>query len=188
MISRRGQFESLLSGLMTRSSVQQRKRRATASRRMQPVEAVEQRLMLDASYFALAGGDFSQDWSNSELITTNDDWSSVPSIVGFRGDGLTTSTGADPQTVVGESTIVDVNANQTTGTFSTGGVSEFALTNPVVGLAGSGTADAPYLQLHLDASGRQDIQVSYLLRDIDSSADNAIEPVALQYAVSANNQ
>jgi len=38
----------------------------------------------------------SQDCSNTGLITTNDDWSGVASIIGYRGDGLTTATGVDP--------------------------------------------------------------------------------------------
>ena len=44
----------------------------------------------DASYQALP---FAQDWTNTSLITTNDDWSGVPGVVGFRGDNLTSSTG-----------------------------------------------------------------------------------------------
>ncbi|HWP42338.1 MAG TPA: hypothetical protein VNO14_03815, partial [Blastocatellia bacterium] len=32
--------------------------------------------------------DFSQDWSNTALITANDDWSGVAGITGYRGDGL----------------------------------------------------------------------------------------------------
>ncbi len=39
---------------------------------------------------------FAQDWSNTGLITTSDDWSGVAGIEGFRGDGLA-STGANPQ-------------------------------------------------------------------------------------------
>ena len=87
---------------------------------------------------------FTQDWSNAALISANDDWAGVPGIVGYRGDDITTLTGVDPQTLVGEGTItVDVNANQTNpDTFNTGGVTEFAITNPVVALTGSGTADA----------------------------------------------
>src|SRR3972149_6084542 len=56
---------------------------------------------------------FSQDWSNTGLITLSDDWSGVPGIIGYRGDDLTTVTGTDPQTILadGTSTPVDVNAN-----------------------------------------------------------------------------
>jgi DNA/RNA endonuclease G (NUC1) len=129
---------------------------------------------------------FSQNWTNTGLITTDDNWSGVPGIVGFRGDGLTGSTGVDPQTVLGEGAapVVDVNANQTNpNTFTTGGVAEFHLANPVVALQGSGTARAPYIQFHLNTTGFSGINVSYNLRDIDGSTDNAIQPVALQFRV-----
>ncbi|GAB4198226.1 MAG: hypothetical protein OHK0022_17270 [Roseiflexaceae bacterium] len=128
---------------------------------------------------------FSQDWSNTGLITTNDDWSNIPGIVGYRGDGLTGSTGTDPQTILTEGTpVVDVNANQTNPvTFNTGGVTEFELTNPTIALAGSGTASAPSIVLYLNTSGQTGIAISYNVRDLDSSADDAIQQVALQYRV-----
>ncbi|HVF95059.1 MAG TPA: endonuclease/exonuclease/phosphatase [Sphingomonas sp.] len=138
---------------------------------------------MSANYWNLASGELFQDWSDPDLITTSDDWSRVPSIVGFRGDGLTGGTGTDPRTITGSGTpVVDVNANQTNpNTFTTGGVAEFAIANPVVALTGSGTAAAPYLALYLDATGRQNVTVSFNLRDIDGSVDNAVQPVAVQY-------
>ncbi len=127
---------------------------------------------------------FSQDWSNTGLITTNDTWTGVPGIIGFRGDGLVASTGVDPQTVLTESTVVNVIANQTNpNTLTTGGVAEFQITNPTVALQGSGTARAPYIQLHLNTTGKTGINISYKVRDIDGSTDNSIQPVALQYRV-----
>ncbi len=129
---------------------------------------------------------FFQDWSNIGMITANDDWAGVPGILGYSGDGLATGTGADPQLVVadGTSTPVDVNANQTNpNTFTTGGVTEFHITDPVVALAGSGTAKAPFILIHLNTTGSSNINVSYNLRDIDGSTDNAVQPVALQYRV-----
>jgi predicted extracellular nuclease len=128
---------------------------------------------------------FSQDWSNASLITVNDDWSGVPGIEGFRGDNLA-SAGADPQTVLAADSpgVPDVNINQTNpNTFATGGVSEFAITNPTVALQGSGTADAPYILIHLDTTGQSGIQVNYNVRDIDGAADNAVQQVALHYRV-----
>jgi hypothetical protein len=134
-------------------------------------------------YFNLADSDFSQDWSNPDLITTNDNWDGVPSIVGFRGDNLTGTTGVNPQTVTGTSPVVDVNANQTAVTFNTGGVTEFALPNPTVALAGSGTARAPYLAIYLNASGRENIVLSFNARDLETT-DNAVQPIAAQYRLS----
>lgn len=128
---------------------------------------------------------FSQNWTNTGLITVSDSWSGVPGIEGFRGDALSALAGTDPQTVLTEGTpVVDVNANQTNpATFTTGGVAEFDIADDVVALAGSGTADAPYLLIHLNTIGNTNITVSYNLRDIDGSTDNAIQAIALQYRV-----
>ena len=129
---------------------------------------------------------FSQDWSNTGLITANHDWSAVPGIVGFRGDGLASGTGADPQAILAadDNGVVNVNANQANpNTYTTGGVTEFHIDNPVVALQGSGTARAPYIRIHLDTRGTSGIQASYLLRDIDGSTDNSVQPVALHYRV-----
>lgn len=133
---------------------------------------------------------FSQDWSNASLITTDDDWSGVPGIVGYRGDSLTGGTGTDPRTIVadGSGTPLDVNANETNpDTFSSGGIAEFdALPNPTVALQGSGTADAPYLALHLNTTGQTGITIAYNVRDVDGSADDAVQQVALQYRVGSS--
>lgn len=140
----------------------------------------------DATYQSLP---FSQNWTNTGLITANDDWSGVAGIVGFRGDSLTTTDGVDPQTVLVDNSpgVVDINANQTNpNTFTTGGVTEFDIADDVVALTGSGTADAPYVQLYLNTTGWQNLQISYQLRDIDGSTDNAVQPVALQYRIGAS--
>ena len=129
---------------------------------------------------------YSQDWSNTALITANDDWAGVPGVIGYRGDGLTSVNDVDPQTVLGQESplVVDVNANQTNpNTFTTGGVTEFQLTNSVVALTGSGTADAPYVVFHVNTAGLSNINVSYNLRDLDGSTDNAVQQVALQYRI-----
>ena len=129
---------------------------------------------------------FSQNWNDTSLIKVNDDWSGVAGIVGYRGDSLTIATGVDPQTVLdGDATPeIDVNANLVNpNTFISGGVAEFEITDPVVALQGSGTADAPYLLISIITTGKENIQVSYNLRDIDGSADNAIQQVALQYRI-----
>jgi hypothetical protein len=134
-------------------------------------------------YHVLANGNFSQDWNDPNLITTDDNWSGVPSIIGYRGDNLVATTGIDPTTVRGSDTTVDVNANRSDpSTYTTGGVAEFQGTDGVVALQGSGTADAPHLVIHLDATGRQDLTFSTRLRDIDTSS-TATQPIAVQYRV-----
>lgn len=144
-------------------------------------------LTVNDLYFNLAGGDLRQDWSEVALITANDDWSGVPSIRGYLGQNLTSSTGADPQAVVAPSSAandLDVIANQSNTTISNGGVAEFdGIADPVVALQGSGTADAPHLVLFLNTSGRTEVTVSYRVRDLDGSADDAVQAVALQYRV-----
>ncbi len=92
----------------------------------------------------------------------------------------------DPQTVLQDDSpgVVDVNANQTNpNTYTTGGVAEFEIADPVVALQGSGTARAPYLKIHLNTDGKENITVSYNLRDIDGAADNAVQPIALHFRV-----
>src|SRR5207253_6900289 len=84
---------------------------------------------------------FTQDWSNTGLVTTDDNWSGVPGIIGYRGDDASAGTAVDPQTVTQDlSAVVDVNANRSDpNTFITGGISEFdGIANPVVALQGSG--------------------------------------------------
>ena len=142
----------------------------------------------DASYQTLP---FSQNWSNTSLITAANSWGGVPGIVGYRGDSITSSTGANPQTLLGEGTItVNVAANQgqtlLNNTTAAGGVAEFEIADPVIGLNGSGTADAPNLVIHLNTTGFENIQVAYKLRDLDSTTDNALQPVALQYRIGSS--
>ncbi|MCC6995327.1 MAG: hypothetical protein IT370_12015 [Deltaproteobacteria bacterium] len=130
---------------------------------------------------------FSQDWSNAGLITANDDWSGVPGIIGYRGDGLTGANDVDARTVVADETTVDVVANiANPNTNTSGGVGEAAITNPTIALQGSGTADAPFIVLHLDTTGFSNITVAYLVRDVDGSADDTAQQVALQFRVGSS--
>ena len=138
-------------------------------------------------YHDLASGSLTQDWSDGDLITTNDDWSGVPSIEAFLGQDITTATGADPRTLTADSTVandLDVIANQSSTAITNGGVAEFdGIADPVVALQGSGTADAPSLVLYLDATGRQNVRVQFNARDIDGTADNAIQQLNVQYRI-----
>ena len=103
-----------------------------------------------------------QDWTNPGLLTVNDDWSAVPGFEGFRGDGLTSATGTNPQTILAadDPGVPDVNANQTNpNTFTTGGVTEFAIADPAIALTGSGTAQAPYVRLTVSTAGVSGVRV-----------------------------
>ena len=152
----------------------------------------------DNSYQALP---FSQDWTNVGLITLDDNWSGVPGIIGYRGDSNNVPAGSNPQTVtyndipantgVATSPVVDVNANKQAAdlpAFFSGGATEYELSDPVVALNGSGTADAPYLVFHINSTGFTAINVSYLLRDIeDFGTDNSIQQYALQFRTAAGS-
>ncbi len=127
-----------------------------------------------------------QAWTNTGQIAINDDWSAVPGVTGYLGQDITVATGVNPATLLTESAAlndVDVIANQTGVDLVTGGVAEFELADPVVALQGSGTADAPYLLFSFSTTGFVSVRVAYRLRDLDGTADNAIQPVALQYRV-----
>ena len=144
----------------------------------------------DGNYFPLAvGTPLTQDWSNAGLITANDNWGGVPSINGYLGDSAIGSD-VDLRTQLADlSTTIDVIANQTApNTNTSGGVAEFAITNPVVALQGSGTADTPHLDIRLDTTlctAPNQVAVRYVVRDIDGSADNAVQQVNAQYRLGA---
>jgi hypothetical protein len=131
-----------------------------------------------------------QSWSDTGLISVDDDWSRVPGVVGYRGDGLVPLPGVDPRTVLadGSGTPVDVTANRidprAVGLAS--GVAEFELADPVVAIQGSSTASAPHVVLSLDTRGRAGVSVRLALRDIDASGADAVSAVALQYRVGAS--
>jgi Carboxypeptidase regulatory-like domain len=141
-------------------------------------------------YFELVGGaPMIQTWTNLAQIVNDDDWTGVISIQGYRGTGLTSIVGGSPTAVLGDSasTDQDVTANQT-NTFNTtfDGVAEFHLANPTVALKASDFASAPNLVLHLDSSrcsAGKAIRISYVVRDIDNSPIDAVQPVSLQYRV-----
>ncbi len=131
-----------------------------------------------------------QTWSNTTAINADNDWSNFIAINGYRGDGLVTTPGVDPQTVLadGETTPINVIANQSNpNTLIPGGVAEFdGITNPTIALKGSDIASAPHLVIQLQKESCPDnkfISISYKLRDLDSTATNAVSPVALQYRV-----
>lgn len=126
-----------------------------------------------------------EDWSDVSRITKDNDWSAVPGFQGHRGDKLAGKPGVNPQTIAadGVTTPVDVIANQKNpNSLRTGGVAEFdGISNPTIALKGSGTASAPFLLLNLDTRGKHNITIGYKLRDLDASANNATQPIALQY-------
>ena len=133
---------------------------------------------------------FSQDWHDTSLISVTDDWSGVPGVIGYLGQNITLLTGVDPQTLLTDSALardVDVIANIPPDVnIQNGGVGEFELADAVVALQPDGIADAPYLLFNLRTAGLRDVAVSYVLRDLDFSLDDAVQPFALQYRVGSS--
>lgn len=139
-------------------------------------------------FFKLSTGSLLQDWSNTALLNTTNDWSQVPSIVGYIGTGIVSGTAKDAGAATadnGTASTPNINVNQAT-TFTSGGVAQFRTpnggTDAVVGLQGSGTANAPNLVLYLDSTGTQDVRLNLDLRDVDAN-DNAIQQIAIQYRI-----
>ncbi len=135
-------------------------------------------------YHSLSGGNFSQAWSTG-AITANDDWSNVPSIIGYRTGDVTSNTGVDAQTITTDTGFaVNVIANQA-ATVTSGGVIDVdqSTANPTIGLQGSNAADYAAIVIHLDATGRQNVRFQANVRDLDVSADNAAQQVNVQYRI-----
>ena len=143
------------------------------------------------NYHCLSISPLTQNWSDASLITVNDNWDNdaLGSFRGFRGDNSASTTSpVDPSAVLANDTSspflgnqIDVNVNQTTpATFTTGGVTEFAITNPTIAIKGSGTADMPFLKIYLCTMGRSSIPVSFDLIDIDNSVNNSIQKISVQ--------
>jgi hypothetical protein len=150
------------------------------------LESLEDRTVLDNTYHALASGPLTQNWSNTSLISTNNNWSAVPSIIGYNGSGIVSGFDYPAQNVFGFNTVQDVSRNQTnpnTLTPGANGVAEFEIADPVVALAGSTTAKAPNLVFHVDTRGTAGVRIQMNLRDIESSADNAPQQIAIQQRV-----
>ncbi len=128
---------------------------------------------------------FSQDWTDTSLITTDADWSGVPGILGFKGDFYPDDapTGLDPQTILTDNTTIHLLPNQTSVAITSSGVAEFEISDSTIALQASNVADAPYLLINLDTTGKSDVRVTYDIRDIDSTEDNALQKVALHYRV-----
>ncbi|HQU85595.1 MAG TPA: hypothetical protein PKY59_20845 [Pyrinomonadaceae bacterium] len=140
------------------------------------------------SWFISPSDPYIQNWSDTVSINVDDNWDNFIAIMGYRGDDLTTGVGTDARTILasGESTPVDVIANQSNpNTLVQGGVAEFdGIPNPTIALKGDSTADAPFIQIRLNTKNCPDskvLTVTYNVRDLDSSANNAAQQVNLQY-------
>ncbi|TMJ18332.1 MAG: hypothetical protein E6G92_00275 [Alphaproteobacteria bacterium] len=139
-----------------------------------------------SAYYSLASGSFSQNWTDTNQITANDNWSGVPYIIGYLGDiDAGSTTNVDPRLRTDANLgAIDVIANLSATTSTSGGVGEFQIADPTIGLQGSGTADAPSIVLYMDATGRSGVRLQANLRDIDTTADDSAQQVNVQYRTS----
>lgn len=140
---------------------------------------------MSTSRFQLSSGSFVQRWTDIGLITANNNWANVPSIVGYLGDDpSSTATGVDPRNLTSPTTgtTVNVTANSTATNPSGGGVYEVQIADPTIALNGSGTADFPHIVVYLDATGRENVRFQANIRDLDAT-DNAVQQVAVQYRI-----
>ena len=146
------------------------------------------------TYATLASGNFtfSLNAGNVNLISSNDNWSNVPSVEGYYGQGLTGTHGVDPQTILGTefaggslpNNPRQVNANKgNPSAYNAGGVTEFdSGSHLAIGFQGNVQAN-PYLVFYLNTTGRSNVTFSYDVIDIDGGSNNAVSPLALQYRV-----
>ena len=74
-----------------------------------PVSAARLQAPDDGSYQTPP---FSQNWTNTGLITTNDDWSGVPGIIGYLGNyDAGSPVNVDPQTLLADYSTTDVSTS-----------------------------------------------------------------------------
>ncbi len=134
------------------------------------------------TYHNLSSSNLTQNWDIG-YISADDAWPADSSILGYLGDiNSGTPTGVDPRTLTSAALgAADVDDNVVTGNPSSGGVLEVTVGgNTMVGLNGSGTADAPSLVFYLDATGREQVTLSFDAIDTDAT-DNSIQPLNIQY-------
>lgn len=157
-----------------------------------PIRRVE----ANSTYFNLTGGNLLLNLTagSAGLITSNNNWSAVPSVEGYCGSGLTATFGVDPQTVLSAEfpssmlpTTADtcIAANKgNPSAFNAGGLAEFDTgTYLAFGFQGNVQARAPYMVFYLNTTGRTNVGVSFDATDIDGGSNNAVTPVAIQYRV-----
>ena len=100
---------------------------------------------------------FSQNWTNTGLITADNDWSGVPGIIGYRGEGLTSTTRRRtrrPSSSTRSATPFNfANNRRRRARRPRAASTSSTIANPVVAFQGSGTADAPHLVIRVVTTG-----------------------------------
>src|SRR6478735_5694577 len=132
--------------------------------------------MMSAVYHKLLDGNLSQDWSNSSLLNSTNNWSNIPSIQGFATIDGAHGRDTDPRTLTGDSEDFDIATNVFTSpsryNVNSGqhaGLAEFQDFG-IVALGGGSEAKAPNLVMFLDTTGvTSPITLNFDANDLDSS-------------------
>src|SRR5882724_5324302 len=144
---------------------------------------------MSAVYHKLLDGNLTQNWSNSSLLNTPNDWSNIPSIVGFATVDGAHGHDTDPRTLTGDSEDPDIatNVSKSPSGFNPnsgqhGGIAEFQDFG-IVALGGS-HHDAPNLVFYLDTTGiSAPVNVAFDVQDLDGSSRDSQEQLNVQYRI-----
>ena len=154
------------------------------------------------NYYNFSGGSLTLTVTrNDSRITTNNDWSAIPSVEGFCGSGLTDGTaGIDPRTIKGteypnnalpqpSGSRIDPCVNADKGNpsaFNGSGITEFdrPRSDSHLGIGFQGNVqNNPYLVFYLNTTGQNYVRMSYDIIDIDEGNNSSYSQMALQYRV-----
>ncbi|MGI8409193.1 MAG: carboxypeptidase-like regulatory domain-containing protein [Pyrinomonadaceae bacterium] len=157
-----------------------------------PLRSVE----ANSTYFDLSTGNLTLNLTSgtTNLITSNDNWTAVSSVEGYCGDGLTSTFGVDPQTVLtaefpssalpsSSDTCIAANKGNPSA-YNAGGLAEFdSGTYLAFGFQGNVQSRAPYMVFYVNTTGRSNIRIAFDVTDIDGGSNNAVSQFAVQYRV-----
>jgi uncharacterized protein len=125
-------------------------------------------------------------WTDTTRLSTHRDWSRIPGITGRRGNNLTPGLDADPQGVLADGSHTEIDVRVNLGDPSGlvyNGIGELELADPMIALQAGPSADAPHLVIAIDTRGIGQVRVSYVVIDVDGSADDVAGAVALHYRI-----
>jgi hypothetical protein len=146
------------------------------------------------TYFNLSGGgnlSLNLTPSSVDVISSNDDWTLVPSIEGYFGRNLVNTFGVDPQIVLTSEYAALPSAGNThiqankgnPNAVNNGGLAEFD-SGPFLAFGFQGNVQStPYLVFYLNTTGRSGIRMRYDVIDIDAGSNDSVSQIALQYRV-----
>lgn len=146
-------------------------------------------------YHNFSGGNLTLAVNSATInqITSNNDWSNVPSVEGYCGSGLTNTHGVDPRTVTGTGTPNNqlpasnpcVNANKgNPSAYNGSGVTEFDDPDTYMAIGFQGNVqNNPYLVFYLNTTGQGNVRMTFDVIDIDAGNNNSVSQIAVQYRV-----